>query len=161
MRAPGLVVLAVALALGACGGDDDDGGRAETTATATATATETAAPPTATPTSTPTASPEEQEGGAGDEAAARVPVNFSIDGEGITPPEVRVPAFLGLELIVRNHTPRDQSVAVEGSKEPDPLTITSSQTGRKRLTGLRAGTYRVDAGQSGEAMLVVGGEPGP
>jgi hypothetical protein len=159
MRAPALVVLAAALALGACGGDDDDGGRAETTATATATptATETAAAPTA----TPTESPEEQEGGAGDEAAARVPVNFSIDGEGITPPEVRVPAFLGLELIVRNHTPRDQSVTVEGSKEPDPLTITSSQTARKRLTGLRAGSYRVDAGQSGEAMLVVGGEPGP
>jgi hypothetical protein len=161
MRAARLVVLAAAFALAACGGDDDQGGRAETPATATPTATPTEAPATPTATTTPTASPEEQEGGAGDEAAARVPVNFTIDGEGITPPEVRVPAFLALELIVHNDSQSEQIVAVEGAKEPDPLTITSSDTARKRLTGLRAGTYRVDAGQGGTARLVVGGEPGP
>lgn len=86
-----------------------------------------------------------------------MPLNFTIDGEGITPPQVRAPAFLGLDLVVRNDTQREQRVAIEASKEPDPLTIASGDTAHKTLTGLRGGEYRVDAGPAGEATLVVGG----
>ena len=74
-------------------------------------ATETPTPtPTATETPSPTATeqpaPEEQEGGAGDEEAARVPARFTVGADGIDPPQVAVPAFLAIELIVDNELDR-------------------------------------------------------
>jgi hypothetical protein len=166
MRAATLAVFAVVAALAGCGGDDSDESAAPTatpppaateTATATPTATATATP-TATPTATATTSPEDQPGGAGDEEPIRVPVEFTVRDRGITPPQVAVPAFLGLELIVHNELTDPIIVTLEGA---EPMTVDPGGTGRARLQGRRKGQYVVDFGDHGQALLLTGAEPGP
>jgi len=137
-------LLAAAALLSGCGGDEE---------------TSSSSSPAPTPTETPALeSPEDQPGGAGDEEAIRVPVQFTVDGEGITPPQVAVPAFLALELSVSNDLPEPVTVRLEGA---EPLTVAPGETGRMLLEGRRPGSYRVDAGAAGEAILVTGAEPGP
>jgi hypothetical protein len=158
------VLIGAAVMVG-CGDDDDEpeAGPAPTaTATAQATATPTATP-TATATATPTptetpASPEDQEGGAGDEEAARVPVELTVGGDGITPRRVEVPAFLALELIVHNQRFEPVAVELEGA---EPLFVDPGQTGRVRLEGRRPGRYRIETDNAGSTTLVTGVEAGP
>jgi hypothetical protein len=143
-----------------CGGDEQASAPSPTeTATpspaVTATPTETA---TATPTPAARASPEDQEGGAGDEEPARVPLEFTLSDDGLKPSTISVPAFLGLELIVHNRTGQPQRVTLEGSGELD---VPSNDTARVRFEGRRPGTYDVDAGAAGHAKVIVGVEPGP
>ena len=166
MRAATLAVFAVVAALAGCGGADSDESAAPTatpppaateTATATPTATATATQ-TATPTATATTSPEDQPGGAGDEEPIRVPVEFTVRDRGITPPQVAVPAFLGLELIVHNELTDPIIVTLEGA---EPMTVDPGGTGRARLQGRRKGQYVVDFGDHGQALLLTGAEPGP
>jgi hypothetical protein len=117
----GAFLLALVLAIGACG-DDDDEERAETTATSpTTTPTETTAtaetgpetvptepetePETETETgaeTAPSTSPEDQPGGAGDEEPARTLAMFTGDGGRITPRVVRVPAFISVRVELRS-----------------------------------------------------------
>jgi hypothetical protein len=152
-----------ALLLAGCGGDEERAAPpppAPTPPTATAPSAPEPPPDSAAPTPEATSTPrepEKQEGGAGDEEAARVPLDFTIDGEGITPPRVEVPAFLALELAVRNDTPRAQRVTLGDTVVRVPA------GGRRsvRRGGLRPGRYAVDAGAAGRATLVVGAEPGP
>ena len=155
-----LPVLLVVAALAGCGDDDQDQTAAPApTATPTASPTATATPsatPTATP--TPTANPEDQPGGAGDEEPIRVPVEFTVRDRGITPPQVAVPAFLGLELIVRNELTDPVVARLEGV---EPMTVGPGQTGHMRLAGRRKGQYVVDFGDAGQALLITGAEPGP
>jgi hypothetical protein len=159
-----LPVLLVAAALVGCGGDDQDQTAAPAaTATPTPTPIETATvPPAETPTPTATAtatpeSPEDQPGGAGDEEPIRVPVEFTVRDRGITPPQVSVPAFLGMELIVHNELADPIEVRLEGV---EPLAIGPGETGRARLQGRRKGQYVIDFGV-GQALLLTGAEPGP
>ena len=127
------------------------------TATATPTATPTAAA-LATPTATATESPEDQPGGAGDEEAARVPVELTVGADGITPPEVSVPGFLAIELIIHNETAQAVTVRLEGV---EPLSVEAGDTTRARISGKRPGRYPIDAGPAGSATLVTGVEAGP
>jgi hypothetical protein len=161
-----LVVALVAVALAGCGSDGDD---AAPTATpppvAAETPTETATPtpdptPTRTPTPTPsrTASPEDQPGGAGDEEEARVPVRYRVTPKGISPRQVSVPAFLALELIVDSYLAEPFVVRLEGAP---PLEVGAGRTARMDLEGRRPGTYRIEFGDAGQALLVTGAEPGP
>ena len=118
-----LLVLLVAAAFVGCG-DDETVSAPSPTPEATAVATETPTPtPTPTETPSPTATeqpaPEEQEGGAGDEEAARVPARFTVGPDGIDPPQVSVPAFLAIELIVDNKLDRPIIVRLEGA---EPIT---------------------------------------
>jgi hypothetical protein len=160
-----LALVIVVAALAGCGGDDSEQTAAPTatapppaaTATPTPAATETATP-TPTPTATPTENPEDQPGGAGDEEPIRVPVEFTVRDRGITPPQVAVPAFLGLELIVNNELADPIEVTLEGS---EPLSVGPGETGRMRLQGRRKGQYVVDFGAAGQALLLTGAEPGP
>ena len=157
-----LAVLAVAGLLAGCG-DDEPVPASEPTPAPTAAATETpTATPTATETPAPTATgqpaPEEQEGGAGDEEEARVPVRFTVRDGGVEPPEIGVPGFLALELIVRNETAAPVVARLEGT---EPLTVNPGETTRARIDGRRPGRYPVDFGAAGEAMLITGVEPGP
>jgi hypothetical protein len=139
-------VLVVALALAGCGG----------TRRPTPTAT-----PTSTSTATPTPAGEDQPGGAGDEAEARVPVSLVVAADGtISPATVSVPAFLALDLRVRNRTARTIAVTMEGADPPDPLSVPAGRTGRRRLDGVRPGRYAIAAGAA-RATLVAGAEPGP
>jgi hypothetical protein len=153
-----VAVLAVAGALAGCGEDEPTAGPSPTPA-----ATETPTPtPERTETPTPTAterpSPEEQEGGAGDEEEARVPIVFVVSEDGVLPAQAAVPAFLALELIVRNRTSEPVVARLEGV---EPITANPGETTRMRLEGRRRGRYEVDFGAAGNAVIVTGVEPGP
>ena len=157
-----LLALLVAAAAAGCG-DDETVSTPSPTPEATAVVTETPTPsPTATETPAPTATeqprPEEQEGGAGDEEAARVPVRFEVGASGIDPPQVSVPAFLAIELIVVNELEQPVVARLEGA---EPLVVEPGKTGRARLDGRRPGRYRVSLAPAGEALLVTGAEVGP
>ena len=157
-----LPVLLVAAALAGCG-DDETVSAPSPTPEATAVVTETPTPtPTATESPTPTATeqppPEEQEGGAGDEEAARVPARFTVGPDGIDPPQVSVPAFLAIELVVDNRLDRLIAVRLEGA---DPIIAGPGDVARVRLDGRRPGRYVVNFLSVGQALLVTGAEPGP
>jgi hypothetical protein len=157
-----LAVLALAGVLAGCG-DDEPATTSEPTPAPTAAATGTPTPtPTATETPSPTAteqpSPEDQEGGAGDEEEARVPVRFTVRDGGVEPPQVRVPGFLALELIILNETSQPVVARLDGMH---PLTVNPGETTRARIEGRRPGRYPIDFGAAGEALLVTGVEPGP
>jgi hypothetical protein len=143
-----LIPLLAAAALCGCGGDG------ETTAAPAPTATPS---PTATDAPTPE-NPEDQPGGAGDEQEARVPIELTVASGGITPPQVSVPGFLALELIVHNELPVEVVVRLEGAK---PIAVGPGDTGRARLEGRRPGRYTIDAGAAGKAVLITGVDPGP
>jgi hypothetical protein len=155
-----IAVLAIAGVLAGCGEDEPTTSSESTPApTPTATATATATPAeTETPAATEQPAPEEQEGGAGDEQEARVPVNFTVTDDGILPPRVGVPAFLALELIVKNETSEPVVARLDGA---EPLTANPGETTRMRLEGRQKGRFTVDFGDAGEAVLVTGVEPGP
>lgn len=157
-----VAMLAAAGVLAGCGDDEPTQSSAPTPApTAAATSTPTATP-TATETPSPAATeqpaPEEQEGGAGDEEEARVPVRFTVRDGGVDPPQVAVPGFLALELVVTNETSEPVVARLDGV---EPLTANPGETTRMRLEGRRPGRYRIDFGAAGEAVLVSGVEPGP
>ena len=156
-----VAVLAVAGALAGCG--DDEPTATSSTPAPTAAATERATPTTTpaetpSPTATEQPGPEEQEGGAGDEEEARVPVRFTVRDDGVEPPEVGVPGFLALELIIRNDTSQPVVARLEAT---EPLTVNPGETTRARLEGRRPGRYPIDFGAAGEAVLVTGVDPGP
>ena len=155
-----LPVLLVAAALAGCG-DDETVSAPSPTPEATAVATETPTP-TATenpaPTATEQPAPEDSEGGAGDEEAARVPARFVVTGSGIEPPQVSIPAFLAIELIVVNRTDDALLVRLEDS---EPFPVAAGDTVRARLDGRRPGRYVIDFGGGRQGLLVTGAEPGP
>jgi len=159
-----LIPLLAAAALYGCGGDDEPTAAPATPAPPPAAPTET---PTATPSVTPSPTatdapapenPEDQPGGAGDEQEARVPVELTIAPSGITPPEVSVPGFLALELIVRNRLSAEVVVRLEGAT---PIAVGPGETARAKLEGRRPGRYAIDAGTAGKAVLITGVEAGP
>jgi hypothetical protein len=175
-----LAALVATAVLAGCGADDepapvrtenDDSPSLAPTATATPSATPAASatPPTATAPSAPAPPPdagvpeghgaEDQEGGAGDEEAARVPVSLVVDGEGITPPVVSVPAFLALEIRVRNDLPR--AVRIRIARTGVAFRVPARSARARAAGGLGRGRYSVDAGKAGRAQLEVGAEPGP
>jgi hypothetical protein len=155
-----LLVLLVAAALAGCG-DDATVSAPSPEPEATAVVTEEPTP-TATGTPTPTATeqpaPEEQEGGAGDEEAARVPARFTVDAQGVTPPQVAVPAFLAIELSVQNGFASPITVRLEGA---EPFRVGPYATERVRLEGRRPGRYVIDFGRGQKGLLITGAEPGP
>ncbi len=125
----------------------------------------TASPPVATLPRAPSPPPdtpdsgEQQPGGAGDEEAAYVRAAFSLDTDGFEPPEVSVPGFLQIEVIVTNRSARTHSVTVQ-TPEPVSLRVPAQARRSLRLGGQRPGRYRVRAGAA-RATLIVGVEPGP
>ena len=160
------LLAAAAAAVGGCGGDEETTSAPVSTPSPPAAATETAtATPTPTETPSPTATdaptpenPEDQPGGAGDEQEARVPIELTVASGGITPPQVSVPGFLALELIVHNKLPVEVVVRLEGA---NPIAVGPGDTGRARLEGRRPGRYTIDAGAAGKAVLITGVDPGP
>ena len=102
-------LVALALAVSACGDDEDEPSTTpavttnETEATEsvpTETEAETEPPPVET--TPPAESPEEQPGGAGDEEPARTLALFTARGGRITPRVVRVPAFISIQVELRS-----------------------------------------------------------
>jgi hypothetical protein len=160
------LALALTLVVSGCGGDDEPSPVATSqppigapAATATPSPSPTASPtPTPSPSPSPTPTPvEEQPGGAGDEEAPRIPVELTVDGEGITPPRVSVPAFFPLDITVRNDLPRDIVLRL-GDVE---IRASAGGRGRGRHPGLRKGEHEIAGDGVPGATIVAGAEPGP
>jgi hypothetical protein len=106
------LVIALALAVSGCGGDEEESAATlptdpVTTPTQTATVeapteTEPESPEAETETAPAETGPEAQPGGAGDEEPARTPALFTADGGRITPRVVRVPAFISIQVELRS-----------------------------------------------------------
>jgi hypothetical protein len=178
-----LSLAAVALPAGGlagCGGGDDDAGTsapapaapapARTTpapapaGTAAAPGTTATAPAATIPQDTRTtggASPESAPGGAGDEQPIRVPAEFSLTGDQVTPGKVTVPAFLPVELRFRAADGRAHDVLVR-TPTPTRLSVPASGTATQVIDGLRAGLYLIVVdGRATNGALVAGGDAGP
>ena len=137
MRAPAVLLAVCGLASAGCG-DSEEERAATPTPTATATVTR----------------PEAEPGGAGDEQPIRQLVRLTIGDDGITPELVKVSAFLGVELTVRNDSSREQVVTVLRARPKRAVSIGPGQTRRLRLDGLGRGRYTVEGYAAGRATLV-------
>jgi hypothetical protein len=170
-----LLATVLALALAACGDDEDDGGATgygagsttaqfETATTETATgATETAATEAggeaegggAKP---PSTSPEEQQGGAGDEIPASSQALITGNGGKLSPGTVRVPPFIAIRVQLRS------ADGVEYELSGGGKTIAAGgeiETAGTTFDGLRGGEKLVLSGPQGKVTVVANAEPGP
>ncbi len=135
MRAPAAALAACLLAAG-CGG-----GSKERTSTPT-------------PTANAARQPEAHPGGAGDEQPIRQPVRLTVGDHGIRPKLSKVSAFLGVELVIRNTSSREQVVTLLHARPRRAATVAAGRTGRLRLTGLRRGRYIIQGSTGARATLV-------
>jgi hypothetical protein len=151
-------MLAAALAVAGCGGDDEP---AETTAGTTAdeaptTMGETTAETTdtteteeaETETDDETTSPEEQEGGAGDEEPIRSEAVITGGGGELSPRRIQVPAFIAVGVILRSGDGRaytlrigGETLRVNGSRRRDEATLEGLRPGEE----YRGGGVRIEA----------------
>lgn len=165
-------LLAGLVAVGGCGGDDEDTSAtpsatapAETAATDTApAATETqaeteTAPPTETTAPTET-SPESMPGGAGDEEPARTLALFTASGGSITPGVVRVPPFIAVKVELRSadgatYALRFGDTTITAGEQFDSVSTT--------IDGLRPGAAIVGRpqGAGNPVRIEATAEPGP
>jgi hypothetical protein len=159
--------MVAAAALAGCGGGDEPDQTSAPPAAPTAATQEPTDTPTATATATPEAttqplpsvSPEDQPGGAGDEAAIRVPAEFTIsEGGTMTPQQVAIPAFFTIELIVHNKTSKTVDVRWVGEKV---MSVPPGGKGDVEVKGRKKGTWLVDASPAGQAVVITGAKPGP
>jgi hypothetical protein len=168
-----LPLLALVLALAACGSDDEPAATAPAATTPpTASAPEATAPPAdATQpgtTSVPRPEAEGRPGGspgtdpdAGGEQAVRVPASFVVVAPGrLEPPSITVPAFLAVEISVRSDDGRAHRLVLE-TPTPHTLDVRAGERAAARIPGLRAGAYPVTLDGRVAGTLVAGGEVGP
>jgi hypothetical protein len=185
----GACLLALALAVGACGDDDEE--RAERTATSpstpkenttteetvpeeteTETETETEAE-TETETETesenetetaPGASPEDQPGGAGDEEPARTLALFTGEGGRITPRVVRVPAFISIRVELRSADGQEYGLLFVNETSRVSMRISGALgSTSSTIDGLRPGQAIIGkpVGTGTRVRIEATAEPGP
>jgi hypothetical protein len=165
----GALVLAPALALAGCGGDD---GEATTDAGTGAATTDTSGgttgrrgsePPPAERQAGEPRSPtgeDEVPGGPGDEIPARGPADFRGRAGRVGPLVVRVPPFLGIGVTLRSADGRDYGLRIGGKTlRVGGLKRSASAT----LEGLRPGrSYRGAVLEGGGTVRIeASAEPGP
>jgi hypothetical protein len=162
-------LIAGALAIGGCGGDDDSTSTAPTTTVETETTpvvttptetesatepAETAPAETAPETGTET-SPEDMPGGAGDAEPARTLALFTARGGRIRPALVRVPAFISVQIELRSADSRIHALRFGN------VTVRVGQA--RTIDGLRPGEAITgvpqDAGN--RVRISATAEPGP
>ena len=86
-------------------------------------------------------------------------MELTVDAAGISPERATAPAFLALELVVRNDSRREQIVFVAGPEPRRAVSVGAGETGRVSIAGLRPGRYRIEGGPGGRATLFVRREP--
>jgi hypothetical protein len=159
-------IAAVALAIGACGGDEETG-----TDTAARQQTEPrteAEEPRATVTAPgpepqetiPRESPEDQPGGAGDEVPARSLAMFTARGGRITPRLVRVPPFIAIRAELRSADGRPYALTFGRRTIRVGPQVSSAST---VLDGLRPGEAYTGRAEGAENRVLIraDAEPGP
>jgi hypothetical protein len=179
--AAAVLALALAPALAACGGDDEDSaGEAERAPTTTEPApTETeeaqpggdaapteAEPPPEAPDDEPESpgealpSPEDQPGGAGDEEPARSLALFSGEDGRITPRTVRVPAYISIRVELSSEDGQEYGLTFEGETIRVSGGLASVST---TIDGLRPGESVVGTptGPGNRVRIEATAEPGP
>jgi hypothetical protein len=164
-----------ALALSACGGDDEDKaktGASTTEATETTDSMGTVTAPEKTETEkqdtetegsgsggTGGASPgEEQEGGAGDEVAASSQALITGRGGKLSPGLIRVPPFIAIRVELRSADGVEYKLRAGGKTVSAGGEIASAST---TFDGLRPGKRLVLTGPSGRVVIEASAEPGP
>jgi hypothetical protein len=172
-----LLAAILALALAACGDDEDGGGSAGYGSGATsergeATATTETAPETTT-TGTETGggeaagggaegpageSPEDQPGGAGDEVPATSQALIVGRDGGFHPTVVRVPPFIAIRVQLRSADGVEYELGAMGKTVEAGGEIESAAT---TFEGLRSGDRLVLKGPQGKVMVIANAEPGP
>jgi hypothetical protein len=167
LRKFGLLALLL-LALGGCGGDDEPitAGAEDTVSERTTSTqeTQTNAPNPETETlpndgdGTGTGSPESQPGGAGDEEPARTLALFSGENGKITPPVVRVPAFISIRVELRSADGGEYALDFGDKTIKVPGELSSAST---TFDGLRPGAKLVGTGPFGKVRIEATAEPGP
>lgn len=141
-------MLSLTLAVTGCGDDEEPAVEAPTADVVTTQDAGTAELPDA-----PT-SPEEQEGGAGDEEAARSEVVLEFSNEGLEPPIVRVAPFIAVKLIVRSVDGSEYNVSVSGPRSGGGAA--GSSEADLDLEGLRPGQkYAVREKNTGSVTAIV------
>jgi hypothetical protein len=168
---PGLAtfaVLALALGLAACG--DDSGGGGATAPSTPATSPQASAPsaheppPDATGPSTAPPGGAEHTGRDQDQARGEEPVRvdaqFTLRGGRLRPATVTTPAFLAVQLSVRNLDSVTRVVIVHTDRDYR-LVVAPGRRAVRQIPGRPAGDYPVFVGGRRRAALVFGGEPGP
>jgi hypothetical protein len=164
MVALALALGALALGLAACGGD---GGKKNGSSTPKTLATApggaplatapsaTAPPPDAT--SPPPSVPKTVPGGS---EPVRIDATFTLRNGRLTPPTVSTPAFLAVQVSVRNADAVAHVVVVRTGRE-FRLAVGPRRRVTRLVGGQRAGTYPVLVDGRRRGALVFGGEPGP
>jgi hypothetical protein len=165
-----MALIALALAVSGCGGDDEDsstvpavpetqteGTQSVPSETETEAGTEPAPPATET---TPTESPEDMPGGAGDEEPARTLALFTARAGQIRPRVVRVPAFISIQVELRSADGATYKltfgdVGLEAGGELQSVSTT--------IDGLRPGEAIVGkpSGPGNRVRIEATAEPGP
>jgi hypothetical protein len=162
----------LALALAACGGDDEGGSTTAATPTDTVTEalTETETVETvetetveSTPTETtpPSTSPEDQPGGAGDEEPARTLAMLTGENGKITPRVVRVPSFIAVRVELRSADGQAYGLDFAGKRLQTNNQISSVST---QFAGLRPQEKLIGVplgGNGNGVVIVASAEPGP
>jgi hypothetical protein len=165
-------LVALAIPLGACGGDDED----EPPAGATTTE-QTVEQTTDSETATTDVNPETEtlpndgdgngvdtgesgEGGAGDEQPAETLALFTGENGKITPAVVRVPAFIAVRVELRSADGAEYGLTLEGETIKVREGLGSVST---TIDGLRPGEKLVGTpiGASGKVRIEATAEPGP
>jgi hypothetical protein len=156
-----LLVLGFTLGVTGCGDDEDSGDGAATEAPSAEIVTTEGSGTAELPPSTETApdeeaSPEDQEGGAGDEEAARSEVVLEFTRDGLEPPIVRVAPFIAVALIVRSDG-TEYDIAVSGPRSAGGANGTTETD--IDLDGLRPGEkYEVRERNTGSVTAIVAGD---
>jgi len=156
---------ALALAVTGCGSDGKPGrgttaAPPATTSTAAPTTGSTAtAPPSARTTAT-TPPPTAGSSAGGGSEPIRIPATFTLRGGRLRPATVSVPAFLAVEVSVRNLDGVPRVVTVVADR-PYRLSVPPGGRAVRMVPGQRHGTYPVVVTGGGRALLIAGGEPGP
>jgi hypothetical protein len=164
------VVIALAMAVSGCDGDDEESSATLPTDTVTTpTQTATVEAPTETEQESPEAEteaapggtgPEDQPGGAGDEEPARTLALLTAEDGRITPRVVRVPAFIAIQVELRSKDGRKYGLRFGDVTITAGGALSSVST---KLDGLRPGKAITGepTGPGNPVRIEATAEPGP
>ena len=93
-------------------------------------------------TTAPTAR-QSQAAGGGDEQPIRQRVAITVGKQSMKPARAQVDAFLGIRLVVRNVSGREQRIEVRGAKAAQAVTVRAGARANLDLEGQRPGRYRI------------------